>query len=580
MGIYRHFPYTNFHEMNMDEILKIVKTMSEEWENTKQEWASYKDYIDNYFNTLDLSEETYNVILRMIENGVFNETVDPVIINEVESWLNENINNGFVVDRTLSISGAAADARITGNNFKLKVNIPLDEHNQPDNGTDGQLLRTKGDGETEWVDIGLPTDEQTAQAVSEWLNEHPEATTTVVDGSLTDAKFSNNLKLQTINDYVTPEMFGATGDGITDDTQAFVDAITYTSNSFGLPSIPIYGMRNKRYKITELNVARCVIAFCDFIGNGISETDTDGIILGSGALISKCNFVDFRNAIIIRPQGSVLSVIENSTFQYCGNGIYFDMESATYQINQLTIRGNYFVKCGNADNKVDDQDETYIVNGYGYGLYIAGNIANAIINGNTFDKCGYVGLSLTATGNYNIGCQITNNYFESSKNCPIYVNVKDNVAHQITIDANYFSPSLVNVYGSTLMNIEKCCSIYTIKDKYKWILGNSDSANTHLNNQHQFIIDSTIASQYLTLNLVNRTLLGVNEYVKIKCWYIKDTEQSNIVFKHTSASEPAITLTEGYNEIDVKAGSSYYISRKPIGDEYIIFVDIVPNFNL
>ena len=224
MGIYRHFPYSNFHEMNMDELIKIFLDMQEEWNSTKEEWASYKDYIDNYFNTLDLSEETYNAILRMIENGVFNETVDPVIISEVENWLNENINNGYVVDKTLSISGAAADAKITGDNFKLKVNIPLDEHNQPNNGTDGQVLRTKGNGKTEWVAVGLPTDEQTAQAVSDWLDTHPEATTTVADGSLTQNKFSNTLKLETIKDYVVPEMFGAVGDGVTDDTGALESA--------------------------------------------------------------------------------------------------------------------------------------------------------------------------------------------------------------------------------------------------------------------------------------------------------------------------------------------------------------------
>ena len=47
-------------------------------------------------------------------------------------------------------------------------------------GTSGQLLRTLGNGETEWVDQGLP--------------------------------------------FVTPEMFGAKGDGVADDTQAFVSA--------------------------------------------------------------------------------------------------------------------------------------------------------------------------------------------------------------------------------------------------------------------------------------------------------------------------------------------------------------------
>lgn len=65
---------------------------------------------------------------------------------------------------------------------------------------------------------------QTQEAVDNWLDAHPEATTTVEDGSLTEAKFTEALKLKTINDYVTPEMYGAVGDGVSDDTQAFVDA--------------------------------------------------------------------------------------------------------------------------------------------------------------------------------------------------------------------------------------------------------------------------------------------------------------------------------------------------------------------
>lgn len=106
-----------------------------------------------------------------------------------------------------------------------KVDLPLDEHNDPSYGTAGQLLRTKGNGSTEWVDEGLPTDEQTEAAINKWLDDHPEATTTVADGSLTEAKFSAALKLKTLKDYVTPEMFGAIGDGLTDDTAAWNAAI-------------------------------------------------------------------------------------------------------------------------------------------------------------------------------------------------------------------------------------------------------------------------------------------------------------------------------------------------------------------
>lgn len=43
---------------------------------------------------------------------------------------------------------------------------------------DGKIPRAKSGG-VEWVDVGQPTDEQTISAVSDWLNEHPEVTTTV-----------------------------------------------------------------------------------------------------------------------------------------------------------------------------------------------------------------------------------------------------------------------------------------------------------------------------------------------------------------------------------------------------------------
>jgi hypothetical protein len=44
------------------------------------------------------------------------------------------------------------------------------------------------------VNTFAPTEEQVSSAVSEWLDEHPEATTTVEDGSITEEKLSEDLK--------------------------------------------------------------------------------------------------------------------------------------------------------------------------------------------------------------------------------------------------------------------------------------------------------------------------------------------------------------------------------------------------
>lgn len=68
--------------------------------------------------------------------------------------------------------------------------------------------------------IGRPTQEQTELAVNKWLDDHPEATTTVQDESLTEGKFSPPLVLKTIKNYITPQMYGAKADGVADDASA------------------------------------------------------------------------------------------------------------------------------------------------------------------------------------------------------------------------------------------------------------------------------------------------------------------------------------------------------------------------
>ena len=118
MGIFQQFPYSNFHEFNLDQIIKIMREMQDEWAATKTEWASYKDFIDNYFATLDVSDEVLKALRIFAADGTLNQIMDPVIVNETAAWLAEHITPTTpAIDDTLSIQGAAADAKATGDSI-------------------------------------------------------------------------------------------------------------------------------------------------------------------------------------------------------------------------------------------------------------------------------------------------------------------------------------------------------------------------------------------------------------------------------------------------------------------------------
>ena len=117
------------------------------------------------------------------------------------AWTDGGVYNAVAVDTdtTLSISGKAADAKKTGDEIE-QIKEELSEY-------EGVFTAN--------VD----------ESVQNWLDEHPEATTTVQDGSITQTKINSDFLALIKNGAVTPQMYGAKGDGVADDTQAIQDAI-------------------------------------------------------------------------------------------------------------------------------------------------------------------------------------------------------------------------------------------------------------------------------------------------------------------------------------------------------------------
>ena len=139
------YPYTNFHDFNLDWILDQIKTMLAEWQSTRADWETLQqdhDALRAEWTQFQADLQTWlenNVpieirdqLLEMVNDGtIYNiilngDTEHPEPIKAaVETWLDDHgaVTEGYVVDNTLTIEGAAADAEATGE--AVRVTLPF-----------------------------------------------------------------------------------------------------------------------------------------------------------------------------------------------------------------------------------------------------------------------------------------------------------------------------------------------------------------------------------------------------------------------------------------------------------------------
>lgn len=124
-----------------------------------------------------------------------------------------------------------------------------------------------------------------------------------------DVKMTNDKKLDavysditaTLDGYVTPQKFGAVGDGITDDTSAFQSAIA-SGNKIFIPK--------GEYKITSrLSIPSGTILTGDGVGTVIKSYDDDGtFLIGDNVIIEKLRV----SVESISTSGNVFEISETS----------------------------------------------------------------------------------------------------------------------------------------------------------------------------------------------------------------------------------------------------------------------------
>lgn len=75
MGFFNSFPYTNFHEMNLDWIIKKINGLLADMDTNNKNVSELTEYVRDYFKNLDVSKEVDNKLDEMANSGELAEII-------------------------------------------------------------------------------------------------------------------------------------------------------------------------------------------------------------------------------------------------------------------------------------------------------------------------------------------------------------------------------------------------------------------------------------------------------------------------------------------------------------------------
>lgn len=133
------------------------------------------------------------LMAAQVSIDITNDRIDDLIkntatINQMMSVFVEFQNvNAKIQTNMNSLSNQQSQINTINTSLINKISKPLI------NGNEGQVLSLDENNQPIWVNSFQPSDEQINQVVSDWLNDHPQATTTVADGSITEEKLSADI---------------------------------------------------------------------------------------------------------------------------------------------------------------------------------------------------------------------------------------------------------------------------------------------------------------------------------------------------------------------------------------------------
>ena len=317
-----NFPYSNFHDLNLDWIIKEMNRLIEEWEQVKAEWEQMKiDWVEFQAEMQRLWDEYQELMNAAWEAYKAN-------LNQEWATYQTNLNNAWsafqaamnewkdAVDQDIQDKFDEIDTKCA--ECLARVQAALDNLNN--------VLEEVQQQVTDYLE-NLPYQTIIHDTTIEWLDEHGVPITT---------------------NFLTPEEYGAVGDGVTNDNAAFNQLMRDAQSQ----NKPVMLAPGKTYLVDAIYLRRGV----ELYGNNSTIDCNNGPVKMSANSIIKDVKFENNSHIIAGTDGASNVVLDNvkcGAIQLVGN-------SSETNLENIIIRNVVCYNKGQAQCIIGDSDRRAI----------------------------------------------------------------------------------------------------------------------------------------------------------------------------------------------------------------------------
>ena len=95
---FSNFPYTDFHNLNLDWVLDTVKDLNIKWDDYYTQWNQWQTDVQNYIDNLDYISAIDNYLDALKANGELSDIVDTWLTDYGIITIGDSYGEGYTPD--------------------------------------------------------------------------------------------------------------------------------------------------------------------------------------------------------------------------------------------------------------------------------------------------------------------------------------------------------------------------------------------------------------------------------------------------------------------------------------------------